>query len=213
VPTFISAENFTLTTSWNGYTLDTMTALHEFCTLSEEEVLRQTRCVDDEMRCAGVVNLDTFTKNLAILDGKITWFDYDIARLDGDPEFIFPYNTTARWKETRPLGLSQALLGRCHHPHRAPPETSICYTSLALVVSVFFVFLLVFRDVKQYCRRQMTVADPRKFPCAKCLRSSQASRAEEGEAAEPFLKEEEEEEEKKRGHTIDETTELSFTSL
>lgn len=78
-------KTLTFTTSWDGYPLNTLKGRTQFCNMSVNSLIDQGRCIQNHLANSNVTHNDQHFsgKNLLIIDGHITVFDFNIATLDG----------------------------------------------------------------------------------------------------------------------------------
>ena len=85
-------QTFRITTTWDGFPLNTPNGMEEFCNISVQSIIDQGRCIDNHLIRSNVTHNDQMPngKNVLIYNGHLTLFDFNIATLDGYP--ILPKN-------------------------------------------------------------------------------------------------------------------------
>jgi len=88
-------KKLSITTTWDGYTLDSVGAQPKFCALGVSDVIDQGRCIEMHLKKSNVTHNDhhahTNGKNLMIHNGHITLYDFNIATIDGLPRLPTTY--------------------------------------------------------------------------------------------------------------------------
>ena len=94
----------TMTTSWDGVSLNATEGCEAFCRLPIESVRQQARCIDEHLRLANVTHGDMTPdgKNMLVNGTRLVLYDFDIATLDHQPALLHERNQIRRHKHGSP---------------------------------------------------------------------------------------------------------------
>ena len=90
----------TMTTSWDGVSLNATEGCEAFCRLPIVSVRQQARCIDEHLRLANVTHGDMMPdgKNMLVNGTPLVLYDFDIATLDHQPALLYERNQIRRHK-------------------------------------------------------------------------------------------------------------------